>query len=160
LLTKRPQNFRRYLPEAWRDNPPANVWGLTTVESENYLWRIDALKTVPFAVHGLSLEPLLGDLPHLREHLDGIEWVIVGGESGAEARPMHPDWARRIRDCCVEMGIPFHFKQWGQHNADLVHIGKQAAGHLLDGREWQEFPEVREMDGCGGVGVREEAPAA
>lgn len=153
LLTKRPQNFIRLLPDEWQNNPPANVWGLTTVESEEYLWRIEALKAFPFAIHGLSIEPLLEDLPGLRDHLQSIKWVIVGGESGRGARPMQPDWVRRIRDCCAELGIPFHFKQWGEHNADLMRVGKKAAGHLLDGEEWRNVPRVE------GMGL-DELPAA
>lgn len=113
LVTKRPQNFRRFLPAEWRKHPQPNIWLMTTVESGEYLWRIDALKEVPAVVHGLSIEPLLADIPELAKHLDDIEWCIVGGESGPGARPMHPDWVRRIRDACQERGIAFHMKQWG-----------------------------------------------
>jgi protein gp37 len=157
LLTKRPQNFTRFLSEAWRVNPPSNIWGMTTVESSEYLWRIEAMRALPFAIHGLSIEPLLEDMPTLGDHLDGIEWVIVGGESGPGARPMHPDWARRIRDICLDRQIPFHFKQWGEWSPNapevareqyrfgdglVMHrVGKHAAGRLLDGREWLEFPQ-------------------
>lgn len=133
---------------------------MTTVESSDYVWRVEALRAFPFAVHGLSIEPLLEDMPTLGDHLNDIEWVIVGGESGPDARPMHPDWVRRIRDVCVDRQIPFHFKQWGEwtptapeqgqddqftHGDGLVmhRVGKHAAGHQLDGREWQQFPEVQ-----------------
>ncbi|MHB8246246.1 MAG: DUF5131 family protein [Acidimicrobiales bacterium] len=82
-----------------------------SIESDAYTWRANYLRETPAAVRFLSLEPLLGALPSL--DLSGIDWVIVGGESGPDARPMHPDWARDIRDRCVEAGIPFTFKQWG-----------------------------------------------
>jgi protein gp37 len=148
LLTKRPQNFSKFLP-SWR---PSNIWGLTTVESPEYLWRIDSLKSSGLETLGLSIEPLLADIPKIGEHLDGISWVLVGGESGAGARPMTPDWARRIRDECLSRGIAFHFKQWGEwgpfgqasvgHSNALIKIGKKKAGHLLDGEEWLQFPKV------------------
>lgn len=163
LLTKRPQNFRRFLPPAWVENPEPNVWGMTTVESSKYLWRIDALKGCPFVVHGVSIEPLLEDIPNLGEYLDGIGWVICGGESGSKARALHPDWARRVRDFCITLEIPFLFKQWGElapfSRTDGIHqlpfggyhpeskfgfirLGKKKAGRLLDGVEWNQFPEV------------------
>lgn len=140
LLTKRPQNFRRFLPPDWIEIPLPNVWGMTTVESAEYRWRIDALRDTPFAVRGLSIEPLLGPVGDL--DLRGIHWVIVGGESQHGARAMNPDWAREIRDQCIAANVAFHFKQWGEHDSDLIHIGKKAAGRLLDGRTWDEFPEV------------------
>jgi protein gp37 len=138
LLTKRPQNFRRKLPPAWLQSPRPHVWGMTTVESAKYLWRVDQLRDTPFAIRGLSIEPLLGPLGRI--NLAGIHWVIVGGESQVGARAMHPDWARELRDQCVDAGIAFHFKQWGEHDDGLVRVGKKSAGRLLDGREWNEFP--------------------
>jgi len=130
LLTKRPQNFRRFLPAAWLDRPRPNVVGMTTVESERYLWRADVLLRTPFSWRGLSMEPLLGHVDigpfigikprklssewHGPTLTRGIDWVIVGGESGHGARPMHPDWVRAIRDQCLEAGVPFFFKQWGE----------------------------------------------
>jgi protein gp37 len=161
LLTKRPENYRRFLPERWLENPQPNVWLGTTVESPDYLDRIDSLKSAPAVVHFLSIEPLLADLPTLGEHLDGIEWVICGGESGPHARPMNPDWVRRIRDFCIGLEIPFLFKQWGEWcdtdqmpedtyqqvdacgiDPGLVRIGKKKAGRILDGRTWDEVPSV------------------
>ena len=139
LFTKRPQNFRRFLPGEWIGFPLPNVWGMTTVESPDYLWRAHALRDTPFVIRGLSMEPLLGDFPQIDWH--GIHWAIVGGESQNGARPMKPEWARSLRDQCVKSGVAFHFKQWGEHNADLVHIGKKAAGCLLDGVEWKQIPK-------------------
>jgi len=160
LLTKRPENFGPLLPEAWRDSPRRNVWLMATVESAAYLYRTYYLKCFPAAIHGLSIEPLLGPMPTLGEHLDGIDWVIVGGESGPGARIMEAEWARSIREQCVAAGVPFFFKQWGEWlepgqdgaivdgeqilNAsdEAERIGKKAAGSLLDGREWKQIPEV------------------
>jgi protein gp37 len=139
LLTKRPQNFRRFLPRAWMDRPLPNVWGMTTVESPEYLWRAEALVSTPFAVRGLSMEPLLGEFPQM--DWAGIDWAIVGGESQAGARPMRIEWARGLRDQCSAAAVAFHFKQWGEHDSGLVKIGKKAAGSLLDGVEWKQFPE-------------------
>ena len=87
------------------------MWLGTSIESDEYCWGADELRAAPAVVRFLSLEPLLGPLPSL--NLDGVDWVIVGGESGPNARPMHPDWARSLRDQCLTAGIAYHFKQWG-----------------------------------------------
>jgi protein gp37 len=113
---------------------------MTTVESPEYNWRIDALRDTPFAVRGLSMEPLLAAPKNL--DLRGIDWVIVGGESQHGARPMQIEWAREIRDICIACNIPFHFKQWGEYNSELIKIGKKKTGSELDGREWKEFPRT------------------
>lgn len=125
VLTKRPQRMAPWVAEfgltpsrkglAGGIIPGAsapNIWLGTSIESDRYAFRADHLRATPAAVRFLSLEPLLGPLPSL--DLTGIDWVIVGGESGPNARPMHPDWARDIRDRCVAAGIPFFFKQWGE----------------------------------------------
>ncbi|HSV72174.1 MAG TPA: phage Gp37/Gp68 family protein, partial [Chthonomonadales bacterium] len=109
-----------------------NVWMGVTVESGDYRSRIDCLRQVPAAVRFLSLEPLLGPLDEL--DLRGIDWVIVGGESGPGARPMDSDWARSVRDQCAAAGVPFFFKQWGG-------VNKKRAGRLLDGRAWDQMPQ-------------------
>jgi len=167
--------------------PLPNVW--IGVSTENQQWasiRGDALRETPAAVRFFSCEPLLGPLPDL--DLTGIGWVIVGGESGPQARPMHPDWARNLRDQCTAAGVPFFFKQrgeWTWNEPDsfcmptrpysdrvavmhptgatamtkgnpfnpferghpywatrIERVGKKRAGRLLDGREWNEFPQV------------------
>ena len=112
LLTKRPENILKLLPTSLQKYPRANIWLGTSVEDSRVTHRIDQLRECPAVVRFLSLEPLLGPLPNL--NLDGIGWVIVGGESGPHARPMHPDWARSIRDQCQAAGVPFFFKQWGE----------------------------------------------
>jgi protein gp37 len=102
-----------------------------SVENEDYLYRVDDLRHTPAHIKFLSLEPLLGPLAKL--NLRGIDWVIVGGESGPGARPMNADWVRQIRDRCLPAGVPFFFKQWGGPV-------KSRTGRLLDGRTWDEIP--------------------
>lgn len=110
---------------------PANVWMGVSVESSDYRFRIDHLRRTGARIKFLSLEPLLGPMDRLE--LNGIDWVIVGGESGPGSRPVDPDWVRSIRDQCVSSQITFHFKQWGGPN-------KKKTGRLLDGRTWDQFP--------------------
>ncbi|HEV2071064.1 MAG TPA: phage Gp37/Gp68 family protein [Acidimicrobiales bacterium] len=109
----------------------ANVWLGTSIELDRYVWRADHLRRTPAAIRFLSLEPLLGPVPSL--DLTGIDWVIVGGESGSNARPMNPSWVRQIRDRCVDAGVPFFFKQHGGRTP-------KAGGRELDGRTWDEMP--------------------
>lgn len=111
---------------------PDNLWLGVSVEDMKVAHRVDALKAIPAKVKFLSCEPLLGDLSALA--LDGIDWVIAGGESGANARPMHIDWARAIRDNCLEHNIPFFFKQWGGRSPKEL-------GRELDGRTWDDYPD-------------------
>jgi len=108
-----------------------NVWLGVSIENGDYLNRIDFLQNTPAAIRFLSLEPLLGPLPGI--DLSGIDWVIIGGESGPGARPMKAAWARDIRDQCQAANVPFFFKQWGG-------VNKKKAGRLLDGRTWDEMP--------------------
>lgn len=179
--------------------PPPNVWLMTSCENQPTLEeRVPRLLKCLAAVRGLSLEPLLGpiDCSHwvfnrrrvIRKLMYGpaalnedqadshvahtVDWVIVGGESGPGARPMHPDWVRSIRDQCVAAGVPFFFKQWGEwapHTLDsplmnisgrepmvdlagdtiMRRVGKKKAGRVLDGRTWDEFPEMR-LEAVGG----------
>ncbi|NOK38526.1 phage Gp37/Gp68 family protein [Corallococcus exercitus] len=118
----------------WRDWPLSNVWLGVSVEDRKYgLPRIEHLRQTPAAVRVLSVEPLLEDLGTL--DLRGIHQVIVGGESGPGARALHPDWVRSIRDQCTAAGVAFFFKQWGG-------VRKKVAGRVLDGRTWDEMPEV------------------
>ncbi|NOJ96674.1 phage Gp37/Gp68 family protein [Corallococcus coralloides] len=114
--------------------PLPNVWLGVSVEDRKYgLPRIAHLRQTPAAVRVLSIEPLLEDLGTL--DLRGIHQVIVGGESGPGARPMHPDWVRSIRDQCTAAGVAFFFKQWGG-------VRKKTTGRILDARTWDEMPEV------------------
>jgi protein gp37 len=103
-----------------------------SVENQRYVARVHFLRRVPAAVRFLSVEPLLGPIPRLP--VSGIDWVIVGGESGPRCRPMDPAWVRQIRDRCITYHVPFFFKQWGGTR-------KKTTGRLLDGRTWDEMPE-------------------
>lgn len=148
LLTKRPERIMSSIPAVWLDVAPHNVWYGTSVENADYVWRIAEVCKVPAAVRFLSIEPLLGPIPRLP--LEGIDWVIVGGESGPGARPMDISWARQVRDQVLARGIPFFFKQWGQHDAAGVRRrSKGEAGRILDGRIWDDFPTPRGSKGKG-----------
>jgi len=128
LLTKRSARaleLDRHLD--WRPN----IWFGVSIENAAYVHRIEDLRRTRARVRFLSLEPLLGPLPAL--DLNGIDWVIVGGESGPRARPMKVEWVRQIRDQCLEAGVPFFFKQWGGPF-------KSRTGRVLDGRTWDELP--------------------
>ena len=113
--------------------PLPNVWVGTSIESDEYTWRAYELRRAPATIRFLSLEPLLGPLPSL--DLTGIDWVIVGGESGGRPRPMAPVWACQIRDQCREARVPFFFKQWGGRTP-------KAGGRVLEGRTWDEMPRL------------------
>ena len=130
VLTKRPGRVNQL--DARLDWTP-NIWLGTSIESERWLHRLDHLKATGALTKFLSLEPLLGPLPDL--NLSGIDWVIVGGESGPGARPMNADWVREIRDDCVRSEVPFFFKQWGG-------VFKKRTGRILDDRTWDEMPRA------------------
>jgi protein gp37 len=128
VLTKRAQRMKRL---ASTIGVPSNVWMGVSVESAAYTSRIADLREVQADVRFLSLEPLLGPIPNL--DLSGIQWVIVGGESGPRARPMEKSWVREIRSRCRKAQVAFFFKQWGG-------IQKSRNGRELDGRTWDEMP--------------------
>jgi len=134
VLTKRSGRLReldRHLP--WSPH----IWMGVSVETEKYARRIDDLRRTSAHLKFVSLEPLLGPMPRL--DLEGIDWVIVGGESGPGARPMDPEWACDIRDQCVAANVPFFFKQWGG-------VNKKKAGRLLEGRIWNQMPAAVNTD--------------
>ena len=112
----------------------SNIWMGVSVESSDYLCRAEQLKVTNAHIKFLSLEPLLGPLKGL--NLSGIDWVIVGGESGPGARPVEISWIRQIRSNCLDNEVPFFFKQWGG-------VRKKHAGRILDGRTWDELPIIR-----------------
>lgn len=165
VLTKRPHRINEFYRQRFRDIhkpwPLPNLWLGTSVEDQASAdERIPHLFTTPAELRFLSIEPLLG--PVVIKDVHGADWVIVGGESGPHARPMNPDWVRSIRDQCRKADVPFFFKQWGewiptlgQANGlrirehrdvdfeDMARVGKLAAGHLLDGVEYREIPEVK-----------------
>ena len=158
VLTKRPETMAALLNSGvfwlevnaalWRrchpvrpggnfwDHPIPNVWLGTSVENARWRTRIDELRQTPAAVRFLSCEPLLGPLGHL--DLDGIGWVIAGGESGPNHRPVDPDWIRGIRDECIRQGVPFLFKQWGGKTS-------KAGGREIDSQTWDQYPALEEV---------------
>ena len=169
LLTKRPENVSKLAP--WKDDWPSNIWLGATAENQRWLdKRMPFLTSTGAKTLFLSCEPLLGPID-LTSWLQAaelgrarqIDWVIGGGESGHQSRPMNPEWVRGLRDQCVTGGIRFHFKQWGNwkpllprglekgatktlflssgDRITVVNVGKKEAGRLLDGRRWDEFPD-------------------
>ena len=129
ILTKRAERLEALSPELpWA----SHIWMGVSVENADFVSRIDHLRRSHAHIKFLSLEPLLGPLPNL--DLTGIDWVIVGGESGPKARPMDPAWVVDIRDRCRASGVAFFFKQWGGTN-------KKKAGRILDGRTWDDMPQ-------------------
>jgi protein gp37 len=133
VLTKRAVRLRRLASDLpW----PPNVWIGVSVEDDAALNRVDELRTVPAAVRFLSCEPLLGSLAGM--NLDGIDWVIAGGESGPGHRPPQAAWIRDIRDRCIDHGVPFFFKQWGGRTP-------KQGGRTLDGRTWDQMPATSRL---------------
>jgi protein gp37 len=128
VLTKRSKRLATVADQLeW----PANLWMGVSVETARYRFRVDHLRSVPAAVRFLSCEPLLGPLGQI--DLSGIGWIIAGGESGPEARPMLLPWVTDLRDQCRNAAVPFFFKQWGGRTP-------KAGGRELDGRTWDEMP--------------------
>ena len=137
ILTKRSD---RLLELSSKLTWPKNVWMGVTVENADCTFRIDNLRETNAAIKFISFEPLLGPVPDI--DLEGIDWVIVGGESGPKARPMKPQWATSIRDQCLSAVVPFFFKQWGG-------VNKKKNGCILDRQIWNEIPQtadLRELD--------------
>jgi protein gp37 len=135
VLTKRSRRLRLLSPQlSW----PPNVWMGVSVEDSTVLNRIEDLRATDAAVKFLSCEPLIGPLNGLE--LDGIDWVIAGGESGPQHRPMDPQWVLDIRDRCIAADVPFFFKQWGGRTP-------KAGGRELDGRLWDERPDLAAATG-------------
>jgi protein gp37 len=180
IVTKRIINAARMLPEDWGDGYDNVVLIATVVNQEEADRDVPRLLNTPARRRGLSIEPMLGPIDltetipdaligsHITEQV-GVDWVVCGGESGPHARPMHPDWARSLRDQCAAAGVPFHFKQWGEYappevleedskpalrcmrgdrayvfddNQQMGRVGKKAAGRKLDGIEHNGFPRV------------------
>lgn len=129
ILTKRPERINDHLPDGW---PFRNVWLGVSVENPRFYRRIESLRTIPASVRFLSLEPLLSPMSSLP--LEGIGWVVVGGESGPHCRPMKPEWVREIREQCARAEVAFFFKQWGGPRKDIT-------GRVLDGRVWSGMPK-------------------
>jgi protein gp37 len=131
VLTKRPRRMAALLREI-APEPLQNVWLGTSVEDDRVVERMDHLRDVPASVRFISFEPLIGDVGQV--DLTGIDWAIVGGESGPRARPMDKEWVESILDQCLDAGTAFFFKQWGG-------VNKKKTGRLLRGRTFDEMPE-------------------
>lgn len=149
-----------YVAAYWKTWPLPNVWlGVSVEDQKRADLRIPALLDTPAAVRWISAEPLLGPVDIINSlgdsWLTGIDWIVAGGESGPGSRPMHPDWARSLRDQCEVAGVPFLFKQWGSHRPSavgsivrggvrfpMVPASKTAAGRELDGRTWDQYPQA------------------
>lgn len=170
VLTKRPERMRDYLKkrELAAGMLLNHVWlGVSCEDQKTANERIPLLIDTPAAVRWVSAEPLLGPIDvhsHAGILIDALDWLVVGGESGPGANPMHPDWVRSLRDQCVAAGVPFFFKQWGQWKPVPFEDGhwpesssrctfdtetqlervrsKHDAGRLLDGREWSQYPDI------------------
>lgn len=139
ILTKRAERLPRYFADR---QCPENMWlGVSVEDQISGLPRIDRLREVKAHIRFLSVEPLLEDLGKI--DLTGIHWVIVGGESGPKARPMQPEWVESIRHQCDATGVAFFFKQWGGWGADGRKRSKKENGRLLDGKTWDELPQVQ-----------------
>ena len=160
LLTKRPELISGAVP--WRTNWPRNVWLGTTVEDQERAdERLPILASIPAAVRFISAEPLLGGLDIARWLDQGLDWVITGGESGPKARPSSPSWFRDLLNQCMQAGVAFHFKQWGDwapgqginlakaraskvaDGTVMLRVGKKTAGRALDGAIWDGLPKAK-----------------
>lgn len=177
ILTKRPERMRKYIQtyEDWDYSETPHIWlGVTAENQQRADERIPILLQTPAAVRFVSVEPMLGPVDleaacwgegKKRPPIDiqarqianpiALDWIICGGETGPKARPMHPDWARSLRDQCKNAGVPFFFKQWGEWGPNWLNdddgkkiegsewidkLGKKKAGRILDGRTWDEYP--------------------
>jgi protein gp37 len=137
VLTKRAERVADFFKHY---QPPRNAWlGVTVEDKKHGIPRLDWLRRVPAFVRFISVEPLLEDLGKI--NLDGIHWVIVGGESGPNARPMKQEWALNIKLQCEQQDVAFFFKQWGGWGADGKKRAKKHNGRLLEGRTWDAVPE-------------------
>ena len=140
ILTKREQILGDYFADK---TAPNNCWIGVSVENKTFQHRITALRATNITNRFLSLEPLIGPLEEM--NLDGIGWVIVGGESGHRARPMKEEWALDIKRQCEEQDVPFFFKQWGTFGEDGVKRSKKANGRKLAGKQYNSQPQTQSM---------------
>lgn len=147
ILTKRAARVEEF-------SYPPNVWLGVTVEKENYKNRIEFLRHTDAEVKFLSCEPLLGDLGEL--DLTGIDWVIVGGESGPGARPMHPDWVRNIQKQCQKQDVPFFFKQWGEWSVVYERNKGGTSDNYFNDTETEYYNRYRRLNFAGGCGFHGE----
>jgi protein gp37 len=134
VLTKRSSLMRNFLRRRYGGGRgPSHIWFGVSIEDGSKRSRIKHLREAPAGIRFLSIEPLIGRIGQL--DLTGIDWVIVGGESGPRARLMNPDWVREVRDQCISANVAFFFKQWGG-------LRPKSGGRILDDREWSDFPQL------------------
>ncbi len=133
VLTKRSSRMRDYINRRYKHSAPPHIWLGVSVEDGKRKSRIDHLRDSSASIRFLSIEPLIGPIGKL--DLNGIHWVIVGGESGPRSRPMQPEWVREIRDQCKKFGTAFFFKQWGG-------LRPKSGGRTIDGKVWDEMPSL------------------
>jgi protein gp37 len=134
VLTKRSSIMSNFLRNRYgAERGPSHIWCGVSIEDGKRRSRIKHLQVAPAGVRFLSIEPLIAPVGSI--DLEGVDWVIVGGESGPGARPMQPNWVRELRDQCVAQGVAFFFKQWGG-------LRPKSGGRVLDGREWDQFPDL------------------
>ena len=142
LLTKRPENIRKFLPKDWGPFGYENVWLGTSIENQKVVIpRLESLKEVNSVGKFISMEPLIGPV-YLDLYTPTVDWVIVGGESGDNARPMKKEWVLNLKDECRRYDVPFMFKQWGEWSENGEKLDKKVTGKLLDGKEYLEIPEA------------------
>lgn len=150
VLTKRSERMRDWTctnfrsPNRSSDKPilPKNIWLGVSVENQTFTRRIPDLLQAPARVRFLSIEPMIGPIHLSSASLRGIHWIIVGGESGPNARPMKQEWVKAIQLQCEHGGVPFFFKQWGTYDREGNRVGKKRAGRKLEGRTWNDMPIV------------------
>jgi protein gp37 len=145
VLTKRAERMAAWTCSKFSDSRrrkrwPAHIWLGVSVENQRFTSRIRHLQETPALIRFLSVEPLLGPVNLEGSMLQGVHWVIVGGESGPRARPVRPEWVSKIREQCERHHVPFFFKQWGAYDPSGKRVGKKIAGRILDGRTWDEMP--------------------
>jgi protein gp37 len=155
VLTKRPERMMEWVQTYFRtacskgvgkEMLPAHIWLGVSVENQGCAERIRYLQRTPVKIRFLSLEPLLAPISLSESMLRGIDWVIVGGESGPGARPMNVKWVKDIHKQCRKNGVAFFFKQWGAFNPEGHRVGKKIAGRVLNGAVWNEMPEMRKQE--------------
>lgn len=149
FFTKRPQNYRKKLPKAWLKDPRDNVWIITTVEQQDYMWRLKEVMKLDAVIKGVICEPLLSEIVLPKEFLKlgGAGWVMTGTERGGgrNSRPTQLEWVRKLRDQATDNGVPFFFNQWGEYGPnkdnDTVFIGHNSDNRrVVDGAVWNEVP--------------------
>ena len=146
VLTKRPKRLLRWAGTHLRQDPgfqiPQHIWIGVSVENDDYLERIELLKQVPASIRFVSFEPLIGPVRVTQQALEGIHWIIVGGETGPGARPMNRSWVDTIFQACQTAGVPFFFKHWGMFDHHGIRVGRSEAGRKYLKKEWNQTPVI------------------